>query len=260
MIKLLKYTVLDLLRSRWSFVYLGFYLILSSVLLFLNSDLSNAIITLMNVIIILTPLIGTLFGIMYYYNAQEFTALLLSQPIKRSKIFLGQYLGVTLSLSASLIIGLSIPFVFYGLFGSSIIMDFIMLVTSGTFLTFIFSGFAIWIGLSNHNKIKGFGYAILIWLFFALIFDALLLMLLVYFNDYPIESFALIASMTNPIDLSRILVLLKLEISALMGYTGAIFQRFFGTGLGIFCALLVNFIWTLLPIAGILYKVRKRDF
>jgi len=119
MFKILKYIFFDLIRSRWSYVYLLFYLLLGAVLLFLNNDLSKAVITLMNVIIILVPLIGTLFGVMYYYNSKEFTELLLAQPIKRSSIFIGQYLGVALSLCMSLIIGLGIPFVLYGLFQSN---------------------------------------------------------------------------------------------------------------------------------------------
>ncbi len=124
MLKILKYSFYDLMRSRWSYVYFAFYLLLGVVLLFLNNDLSKAVITLMNVIIVLVPLIGTIFGVMYYYNSQEFTELLLAQPIKRSSIFLGQYLGVALSLTMSLILGLGIPFVFYGLFESSAIWDF----------------------------------------------------------------------------------------------------------------------------------------
>src|SRR5690606_42030724 len=91
MFKILKYSFYDLSRSRWSYVYFFFYLLLGIVLLFLNNNLSNAVITLMNVIIILVPLIGTIFGIMYYYNSREFTELLLAQPIRRSSIFLGQY-------------------------------------------------------------------------------------------------------------------------------------------------------------------------
>ena len=106
------------MRSRWSYVYFAFYLLLGVVLLFLNNDLSKAVITLMNVIIVLVPLIGTIFGVMYYYNSKEFTELLLAQPLKRSSIFLGQYLGVAISLSMSLILGLGIPFIFYGLFMS----------------------------------------------------------------------------------------------------------------------------------------------
>ena len=99
MLKILKYSFFDLMRSSWSYVYFAFYLLLGIVLLFLNSDLSKAVITLMNVIIVLVPLIGTIFGVMYYYNSKEFTELLLAQPLKRSSIFLGQYFGVALSLA-----------------------------------------------------------------------------------------------------------------------------------------------------------------
>ena len=104
--KILKYSFYDLMRSRWSYVYFVFYLLLGFTLLFLNNDLSKAVITLMNVIIILVPLIGTIFGVMYYYNSKEFTELLLAQPLNRSSIFLGQYLGVALSLSLSLVLGI----------------------------------------------------------------------------------------------------------------------------------------------------------
>ena len=157
MLKILKYSFFDLMRSRWSYVYFAFYLLLGIVLLFLNNDLSKAVITLMNVIIVLVPLIGTIFGVMYYYNSKEFTELLLAQPLKRSSIFLGQYLGVALSLSMSLILGLGLPFVFYGLFESSAIWDFSLLLITGTFLTLIFTALAFNIALSNENKIKGFG-------------------------------------------------------------------------------------------------------
>ena len=260
MIKILKYSFYDLIRSRWSYVYFAFYLLLGIVLLFLNNDLSKAVITLMNVIIILVPLIGTIFGIMYYYNSKEFTELLLAQPIRRSSIFLGQYLGVALSLSMSLVIGLGLPFVFYGIFKSSAIWDFSLLLITGTFLTLIFTALAFNIALSNENKIKGFGYAILLWLFMAVIYDGIFLMSLIAFEEYPLDSFSLIGTMLNPIDLSRVLILLKLDISALLGYTGAIFQKFFGTNFGIIISSMVLLLWVIIPTVLIQIKARKKDF
>jgi Cu-processing system permease protein len=260
MLKILKYSFYDLMRSRWSYVYFFFYLLLGTVLLFLNNDLSKAVITLMNVIIILVPLIGTIFGVMYYYSSREFTELLLAQPIKRSSIFLGQYFGVALSLSMSLIIGLGLPFVFYGIFRSSAIWDFSLLLITGTFLTLIFTALAFIIALANENKIKGFGYAILLWLFMAVIYDGLFLLSLVYFEDYPLDKFSLIATMLNPIDLSRVLILLKLDISALLGYTGAVFQKFFGTSLGLIISSGMLLLWVVIPI-GIIYRmVKRKDF
>jgi len=248
------------MRSRWSYVYFLFYLLLGVVLLFLNNDLSKAVITLMNVIIILVPLIGTIFGVMYYYNSREFTELLLAQPVKRSSIFLGQYFGVATSLSMSLVIGLGMPFVFYGIFNSSAIWDFSLLLVTGAFLTFIFTALAFVIALSNENKIKGFGYAILLWLFMAVIYDGIFLMSLLYFEDYPLDKFSLIATMLNPVDLSRVLILLKLDISALLGYTGAVFQKFFGTSLGLTLSSVLLTLWVLVPTFFIWRIAKRKDF
>lgn len=248
------------MRSSWSYVYFAFYLLLGIVLLFLNNDLSKAIITLMNVIIVLVPLIGTIFGVMYYYNSKEFTELLLAQPLKRSSIFLGQYFGVAISLSMSLILGLGLPFIAYGLFQSSAIWNFSLLLIVGVFLTFIFSALAFNIALSNENKIKGFGYAILMWLFLAIIYDGLFLMSLILFEDYPLDKVSLTGTMLNPIDLSRTLILLKLDISALLGYTGAVFKQFFGTNFGLIISFIALFLWVFLPVLRILFKSNRKDF
>ncbi len=248
------------MRSRWSYVYFLFYLLLGVVLLFLNNDLSKAVITLMNVIIILVPLIGTIFGVMYYYNSREFTELLLAQPVKRSSIFLGQYFGVATSLSMSLVIGLGMPFIFYGIFNSSAIWDFSLLLITGAFLTFIFTALAFVIALSNENRIKGFGYAILLWLFMAVIYDGIFLMSLLYFEEYPLDKFSLLATMLNPIDLSRVMILLKLDISALLGYTGAVFQKFFGTSFGLLLSSAMLIVWVLVPTFFIWRIAKQKDF
>lgn len=258
--KIILYSIYDLIRSRWTYVYFAFYLVLGLALLFLNNDLDKGIITLMNVILILTPLVATIFGIMYFYNSREFTLLLLAQPLKRKTLVLGQYFGVSLSLSLSLVLGLGIPFVFYGLFQSGAVFHFLLLLFAGGMLNFIFVALAFLIGLYNDNKIKGFGYAILLWLFFAVIYDGLFLILLVYFNEYPLDRFALIASLINPIDLSRILVLLELDISALLGYTGAIFKKFFGTQTGLIISLCCMLMWTLIPLLLLGRKLKKKDF
>lgn len=260
MFKILKYSFYDLMRSRWSYVYFAFYLALGFMLLFLNNDVNKAVITLMNIIIVLTPMIATIFGVMYYYNSKEFTELLLAQPIRRDTIFMGQYLGISISLTLSLVLGLGIPFALYGLFRSAAIFDFLLLLVTGALLNFIFVALAFWIALSNENRIKGFGYAILLWLFMAVIYDGIFMILLVLFNEYPLDRFALVATTVNPIDLSRILILLKLDISALLGYTGAVFKRFFGTDLGLFLSLGAMFIWVAIPVWFIKRKLRKKDF
>ena len=260
MFKILKYSFFDLMRSRWTYVYCAFYLLFTLALFWLSNDLSKVTISLMNVILVLVPLIATMFGIMYYYNSREFTELLLAQPIKRTNIFLGQYLGVALSLSASLLVGVGIPFMLYGLFASSQIFNFSTVLLVGIFLSFIFSAIAFFIALKNENRIKGFGLGILVWLLLAVVYDGVFLLLLAVFSDYPIEGFAMGASLFNPIDLSRILILLKLDISALMGYTGAVFQKFLGGPVGMIASFSILLVWIGAPVWGIKRVALKKDF
>ena len=258
--KIFQYTLFDLIRSRWSLFYLGFFLLLTVVLMSFSGEVSKVIISLMNVVLILCPLIATMFGVMYAYNSREFTELLLAQPIRRTSIFWGQYLGLGVSQSLSLLIGIGGPFLFYGLFASAEIWNFSILILNGVLLTFVFSGLAFLIALRNENRIKGFGLAILSWLFFAVIYDGIFLLLLVMLREYPLEKLALGLALFNPIDLSRILILLKLDISALMGYTGAVFQKFLGTGIGIAFAMGMLLLWVGLPALGIRRVALKKDF
>ncbi|HJO21064.1 MAG TPA: ABC transporter permease [Candidatus Marinimicrobia bacterium] len=260
MLRIIKYSFFDLMRSRWSYIYFLFYLILGLATLFLNSDISKSIIILMNITIVLIPLIGTIFGVMYYYNSIEFSRLLLAQPLTRKTIFLGQYLGLSLALSSSLILGLGIPFLLYGLLNSGYIINFLTLLVIGVLLTFIFTAISYNIALSNEDKIKGFGIAILVWLILAIVYDGFFLISMIVFNSYPLEKFALIATLFNPIDLSRILIILKLDFSALLGYTGAVLNQFYGSNLGIVVSFSVLIFWAIIPIKRMIKKSKIKDF
>lgn len=94
----------------------------------------------------------------------------------------------------------------------------------------------------------------------SVIYDGIFLLSLVVFKDYPLESITLSATMLNPIDLCRILVLLQLDITALLGYTGAVFKSFFGTSKGLILSLATLLIWVVIPVIWIKIKSAKKDF
>lgn len=81
-------------------------------------------------------------------------------------------------------------------------------------------------------------------------------MVMFAFSDYPLEKLTILISCLNPIDLARIMVLLKMDISALMGYTGAVFNQFFGSSIGIIVSVLAMLTWVIIPI-GIALRVFK---
>jgi Cu-processing system permease protein len=65
------------------FIYTGFYLLARVALIMLSNDLSKVLISMTNIVIVLTPLIGILFGTIYYYNSKEFIQLLMAQALSR---------------------------------------------------------------------------------------------------------------------------------------------------------------------------------
>ncbi len=97
------------------------------------------------------------------------------------------------------------------------------------------------------------------WLFFALLFDGMVLFLLFQLSEYPIEKAMVGISAFNPIDLARIQILLQLDVSAMMGYTGAIFKDFFGTTIGLIISFMLLCLWAIVPFFVSLFKFKNKD-
>jgi len=79
-------------------------------------------------------------------------------------------------------------------------------------------------------------------------------------GNYPLEKISLVLTFLNPIDLSRILLMLKLDISALLGYTGAVFNKFFGSYLGYILSFVALAVWVVIPLYFINRVSMKKDF
>jgi Cu-processing system permease protein len=101
--------------------------------------------------------------------------------------------------------------------------------------------------------------SIMIWLFFTLLYDGLVLFLLFQFMDYPVEKGLVAITMANPVDLSRILILLQLDISAMMGVTSALFKKSFGSYWGSTVAMLAMVLWAIIPLILSLRTFKHKD-
>jgi len=110
------------------------------------------------------------------------------------------------------------------------------------------------------TKNKGFSFSIVICLFMAVIYDGLIMVIIFMFGDYPLETIFIAATMLNPMDLARILILMEFDISALMGYTGAVFNQFFGTSLGTLTSFGMLSLWLVIPAWTGLRVFKKKDF
>jgi Cu-processing system permease protein len=252
--KIIKYVIIDLVRNKIVLAYLFFLLVISMGLFNLEDNTSKAVLSLLNLILIIVPLMSMIFSTIYMYNSSEFIELLVSQPIRRSRLLLSLFGGLSASLMIAFAIGVGIPLMIYSPGALSI-----TLLVNGLVLTVIFVALAILGSVLTRDKAKGIGLALLIWLFFTLIYDGLVLFLLFQFADYPLDKASIVFSSLNPIDLGRIFILLKLDISAMMGYTGAIFKEFFGTGKGMVYAGIILLLWILIPVWLGVFLFRRKD-
>jgi Cu-processing system permease protein len=135
----------------------------------------------------------------------------------------------------------------------------LMMLVVGCLISVIFVALAFLSSILTRDKAKGIGISIMSWLFFALLFDGMVLFFLFQFSDYPIEKAMVGVTALNPIDLARIQILLHLDVSAMMGYTGAIFKDFFGTLIGLVVSFMLLCLWVIIPFYVSLKKFKNKD-
>jgi Cu-processing system permease protein len=133
------------------------------------------------------------------------------------------------------------------------------MIFTGCALTIVFTSIAFWSSVKARDKARGIGFALLLWFYFSLIYDGLILLILFSFSDYPLEKLTLFLSALNPVDLGRIFIMLKMDVSALMGYTGALYQDFFGSMMGMLFTTGIMLLWALVPLYCAIRTFRKKD-
>jgi Cu-processing system permease protein len=178
-ITVFRYELQDLRRSRWVMGYALCLLLLTEALLRFAGGGPRAVLSLMNVVLAVVPLVSVVFGTMYLYGSRNFIELLLAQPVGRGSLFVGLYAGLAVPLAAGFLLGVGLPFVWDG---------------------------------AGEGPLAG-----------------------------P-------------------LLLLRLDTAALMGYTGAVFERFFGSLLGMVLTIGALLLWCAGPLLAARQRFCRKDF
>lgn len=252
--KIIKYVIIDILRNRIMLAYTLFLFLIGSSIFNLEDNSAKGLMSLLNIVLIIVPLVSLLFSAIYVYNSAEFLELLVSQPLRRRTIWLSLFIGLAGSMAVSFFAGIGIPILLFEPSATGF-----MMLGAGLFLSVIFVAIAMLAAVITRDKAKGIGVSILLWLYFSVIFDGLVLFILFQFADYPLEKPMIGMTALNPIDLSRVLVLLKMDVSVMMGYTGAIFKDFFGTRTGLIISFLVLVVWIIIPAWLSLRRFNRKD-
>ncbi len=250
----------DLSRSRWLLAYTaGFWAVTEALFLFGGTG-PQVVLSLLNAMLLLVPLVALVFGTAHVHAAREFTELLLAQPLSRRAVFLGLYLGMALPLTGAFLVGVGIPLVMHGAGTEAPVRALVLLAIAGALLTLTFAALAMAIALGVDDRLKAMTRALGAWFVLTILYDGAILAAVSAFGDWPLERPLLVAMLGNPVDLARVLVLTALDANALLGYTGALFRRVFGTGLGPAIAMAGLVAWAAGPVWVARRRFLGRDF
>lgn len=258
-IKVLKYELRNVARGRAVIGYGIFFLLVTTGLLRFTGDIDRALLSLVNLTLVVVPLVSMVVGTVFFYEAREFNELVLAHPVGRAPLYRGLFMGLAGPLALAYGLGVGLPVAFSGA-ALEAVGPIVTLLVAGGFLTAIFVAFAFWIAVRHSEPLKGLGLALFAWLLFSIVYDAGVLIVANAFAAYPLERPMLALMMLNPVDLARVFLLLGFDVSALMGYSGAVFRDFFGTTPGRLAALTALVAWVALPYLGGLRAFTKKDF
>lgn len=252
--------VRDLARSRWLITYAAGFWMVTEALFFFGGTGPQVVLSLLNAMLLLVPLVALVFGTAHVHASREFTELLLAQPLSRRAVFAGLYLGMALPLTVAFLAGIGVPMLLHGASADAPRLALLLLAVAGALLTLAFSALAMAIALGVDDRLRAMARAVLAWFACTILYDGAILALVSAFGDWPIERPLLLAMLGNPVDLARVLVLTALDATALLGYTGALFRKLVGTSLGPVIALVALTGWAALPVLVARRNFLRRDF
>lgn len=255
--RILTFGLQNQLRNRWVLGYGLLFALLTDALYRFGGSGPRVVVSLLNVVLLVIPLVSVVFGTLHLSNSREFIELLLAQPVSRTALYVGLYFGLALPLAAAFALGVAVPVLLHGGAGSAGLGT---LLLSGAVLTFVFTSLAFVAGVHFDDRARGLGLALMVWFAATVLYDGLVLLVATLFSDWPLEMPMVVASLLNPVDLARVMMLLSVDVAALMGYTGAVFEKFFGSGAGLALAGTALLAWTAVPFLLGLRGFARKDF
>lgn len=241
------------------FALLGM-LAISELVLRLTGTAPRALVAMLNLVLLIVPLMAMLVGVISWHASREFNELLLAQPVRRRDLFNALYLALVVPLAAAFAGGLLLPFLLHRALTPDVMPLLLTVLASGVALTFVFGGLALLIGVHIEDRLRGVTVALAVWLLLTVTYDGAVLLVATMFSDYPLERPMLLLTLFNPVDLARTMIVMQSDTAALMGYTGAVMNRFLGSVLGTLTAVTGLLIWIFIPAWAGRRAFERRDF
>lgn len=258
--KIAKFEFFEHFRNKWTLCYASLFFVLTYLIIYFGgSQPLQASGSLLSLVLLLVPVFSLIFGSVSFMETLGFMELMTAQPIKRSEVYIGKCLGLAFSLSVFFLIGMGLALLLKVNYNSEGAETLFILLLLGVGLSFIFVSFSFFLANLSNRKEMVFGLVLSLWFYFFILHDLIMFGIVVSFGDYPLEWLILIMSALNPIDISRVVITLHMDLSSLMGASGALVHDFFGGIRGMGLGMFMLFLWFIFPLFFGLQLFKKRN-
>jgi Cu-processing system permease protein len=252
---------LDAIRNRWFFFFAILFILLDSTIAYSgitggrDNTFFRPALSLLNLVLILVPFMALIMGANSFTGARESWELLLIQPISRKEAILGKYLGLGAAITATLLLG----FICAGIIlilnlGFDEISHFLFLIFLSVLLSLTFLSIASLCSIILGEKAKSIGISFVLWLWFVIIYDFILIGLTLSLGEVIVALLFL-----NPVDLVRTTFITSLGSAALVGPAGAMLNKTFGSLTGMVLSLTTLLAWLVIPLYVAIYLFERKD-
>jgi Cu-processing system permease protein len=217
--------------------------------------------SLLNLVLYIVPLVALTMGTLSFTGDKGSMELLFSQPVSRSEVVLGKFLGLFLSIALSTLIGFAlagaIVIASNGTKGFASYASFVLLSLG---LSLAFLSISVLVSTVSKRKSKAFGIALFLWFFFVLFYDLLALGGTLLLKGQSANLFLFISLFGNPVDMVRVATLIILDNVTIFGAAGAALLRFLGGGLtGVLSLIVGLMVWVTVPLVLSHRLMRQQD-
>ena len=258
-------------RSRWTQIFAAVFGALSLAVAASGyilsggagmQDFSRTAVSLVQLILLLTPLTSLVIGVLALSPERGSAELLFSQPVSRRAVLVGRILGLFAALAAAQALGLGAAgLVVFSRSGQSGLSGYGILFLGALVLTAIFLGIAALLASGGvGRRARALALALIVWFAAVVLFDVAALGAASLLPSGAASRLLITAVLVNPIDAVRTGALLGIQGTTAFGAASLAFLRFTKGPTGAAGLLALSALaWMVLPVALAVRRLDRAD-
>jgi len=247
-------------RNRWVVIFAALFALMTLAVAYFGmvtsgyagfQDFTRTSASIVNLGGFLIPLFALLMGVFSFITNREYLEIMVTQPISRTSVLLGRYLGLLLTVVGACLVGFGLPGIIISLVvGVDGALTYLLVVVYSLLLAMVFTGLSVLIALLSRRRQIALGISLAVWVFFEMVYGVAMMGLTLYLTPVALKPVLLAGLLGNPVDLARVLSLLQVGGAHLFGPAGATLIKMTGSAWSATLIGLAGMIfWLVTPVA-----------